>query len=227
MRLKHENVQGCATPPPISEGSAVFVNSTHAHMLCRLNFLILKRRKTLSWSSSYSSLSEWWKTIKTLDHHSLRLNHLYFAFFTHILILKIFDCFSMSHISNLISIFMIGLMIICKTSKRLFTSIELILFQTWWIYFSASAQAMFSVPAFSKMCGFTAGLTFWEDEDGFQRWWWWNGEGCHWCSYMNGSLLMSQNQIDDLLERMKIVILQIVAVVSSYRALFWWKSLWS
>merc|ERR550534_3248742 len=26
--------QGCATPPPISEGSAVFVNSTHAHMLC-------------------------------------------------------------------------------------------------------------------------------------------------------------------------------------------------
>ena len=33
-------LQGCATPPPISEGSAVFVNSTHAHMLCRLTFFI-------------------------------------------------------------------------------------------------------------------------------------------------------------------------------------------
>ena len=96
--------------------------------------------------------------------------------------------------------------------KKLFTTTALILFQTWWIYFSVSAQATFSGPAFSKMCGFTAGLAFCEDEDGFQWWWRWNGEGCHWCSYVNGGLKMSMlllmesndfYKIDDLIEGFK------------------------
>ena len=107
-------------------------------------------------------------------------------------LMKIFDYFRTGHISKSL--------IICKNIKKE------------WIYFSISARATFSGPAFSKKCGFTAGLTIWEDQDGFQRWWWWNGEGCHWCSYMNGSSMMSQNQIDDLIEGMKIIILSIVAI---------------